>query len=358
MKQRNFIRVSYLLFLLVAYTRAAVFGEADSRCIERERQALLIFKQGNISSSLLVLEHFYYLHLSGNDFGGTQILEFIASLTKLRILDLSDANFGGRIPYQLGNLADLQSINIGLSAIRVRKFDQELDLSSSAPPKINYRFHSLVNSSPSSPTQLHLSLCGLSNSAYHCLSHISKSLVYLDFSNNQLQGPTPDYAFRNMTSLASLTSLNYITGISKFSLPITLVRPKYAFSNVTSLIDLDLSKNQITGIPKSFGDMCSLKTLKIHDNNHTAKLPELFLNFSAGCAKKSLQSFMLQNNMLSGSLPGVTEFSSLKELDISNRLNGTFPKQFCRPSSLVELDLESSQLWVPLLGSLVLGSID
>lgn len=46
MKQRNFIRVSYLLFLLVAYTRAAVFGEADSRCIERERQALLIFKQG------------------------------------------------------------------------------------------------------------------------------------------------------------------------------------------------------------------------------------------------------------------------------------------------------------------------
>lgn len=340
------------------------------------------------------MEHFYYLHLSGNDFGGTQILEFIASLTKLRILDLSDANFGGRIPYQLGNLADLQSINIGLSAIRVRKFDQwlayhnkltslslqgldlreatdwlqvvitglpslrELDLSSSAPPKINYRSHSLVNSSSSSPTQLHLSFCGLSNSAYHCLSHISKSLVYLDFSNNQLQGPTPDYAFRNMTSLASLTSLNYITGISKFSLPITLVRPKYAFSNVTSLMDLDLSKNQITGIPKSFGDMCSLKTLKIHDNNHTAKLPELFLNFSAGCAKKSLQSFMLQNNMLSGSLPGVTEISSFKELDISNRLNGTFPKQFCRPSSLVELDLESSQLWVPLLGSLVLGSID
>lgn len=349
---------------------------------------------GNISSSLLVLEHFYYLHLSGNDFGGTQILEFIASLTKLRILDLSDANFGGRIPYQLGNLADLQSINIGLSAIRVRKFDQwlvyhnkltslslqgldlreatdwlqvvitglpslrELDLSSSAPPKINYRSHSLVNSSSSSLTHLHLSLCGLSNSAYHCLSHISKSLVYLDLSNNQLQGPTPDYAFRNMTSLASLTSLNYITGISKFSLPITLVRPKYAFSNVTSLMDLDLSKNQITGIPKSFGDMCSLKTLKIHDNNHTAKLPELFLNFSAGCAKKSLQSFMLQNNMLSGSLPSVTEFSSLKELDISSRLNGTFPKQFCRRSSLVELDLESSQLWVPLLGSLVLGSID
>ncbi|KAH9647719.1 hypothetical protein KPL70_025295 [Citrus sinensis] len=242
------------------------------------------------------------------------------------------------------SLEDLQSINIGLNAIRVRKFDQwlsyhnkltslslqgldlreatdwlqvvitglpslrELDLSSSAPPKINYRSHSLVNSSSSSLTHLHLSLCGLSNSAYHCLSHISKSLVYLDLSNNQLQGPTPDYAFRNMTSLASLTSLNYITGISKFSLPITLVRPKYAFSNVTSLMDLDLSKNQITGIPKSFGDMCCLKTLKIHDNILTAKLPELFLNFSAGCAKKSLQSFMLQNNMLSGSLPGVTEF--------------------------------------------------
>ena len=124
-------------------------------------------------------------------------------------------------------------------------------------------------------------------------------------------------------------------------------------------MDLDLSKNRITGIPKSFGDMCSLKTLKIHDNNLTAKLPELFLNFSAGCAKNSLQRLMLQNNMLSGSLPGVTEFSSLKELDISNnRLDGTFPKQFCRPSSLVELDLESNQLWVPLLGSLDLGSID
>ena len=170
------------------------------------------YLSGNISSSMLVLEHFYYLHLCGNDFGVTQILEFITSLTKLRILDLSDANFGGRIPYQLGNLTDLQSLNIGLNAIHVSKFDQwlsylykltslslqgldlreatdwlqvvitlrELDLSSSAPPKFNYRSHSLVNSSSLSLTHLHLSLCGLSNSAYHWLSDISRSLVYLD----------------------------------------------------------------------------------------------------------------------------------------------------------------------------------
>lgn len=78
--------------------------------------------RGNINSSLLELQHLNYLDLSVNDFLGNPIPEFIGSFTKLRFLDLSLANFSGRIPYQLGNLTNLQSLNLGYNSLYVSKF--------------------------------------------------------------------------------------------------------------------------------------------------------------------------------------------------------------------------------------------
>ncbi|KAK0589223.1 hypothetical protein LWI29_011222 [Acer saccharum] len=114
---------------------------------------------------------------------------------------------------------------------------------------------------------------------------------------------------------------------------------------MTSLMDLDLSLNQITAISKSFREMCSLKTLNLYYNNLTAQLPELFLDLS-GCTRKTLKSLKLGGNNLSGSIPDITQFPSLRELQIfDNRLDGIFPEKFGQLSPLSTLNLDGNQIW-------------
>ena len=50
-----------------------------------------------VDSSLKELQHLSYVDLSGTDFNGSQIPKFFGSMTRLKYLNLSYANFGGRI---------------------------------------------------------------------------------------------------------------------------------------------------------------------------------------------------------------------------------------------------------------------
>ena len=75
--------------------------------------------QGNISSSLLELHHLSSLDLSCNDFNMSQIPEFIDSFNNLKNLNLLEAEFGGTIPYKLGNLSHLESIDLSSNHIYI-----------------------------------------------------------------------------------------------------------------------------------------------------------------------------------------------------------------------------------------------
>ena len=68
---------------------------------------------GKINPSLLDLKHLIYLDLSYNNFGGTHIPKFLGSMGRLRYLNLYQAGFVGLIPHQLGNLSNLQYLNLG-----------------------------------------------------------------------------------------------------------------------------------------------------------------------------------------------------------------------------------------------------
>uniref|UniRef100_M8BGJ1 Somatic embryogenesis receptor kinase 1 n=1 Tax=Aegilops tauschii TaxID=37682 RepID=M8BGJ1_AEGTA len=154
----------FFLLLMAAAATWSFFlvanaGRLQPSCIGRERDALLAFKQGmndtygelgswqrghqdccqwagitcnnvtghvvklelgerylvgQISPSLLSLEHLEYLDLNWTRLYGPdgRVPVFLGSLKNLRHLDLSGMPFSGRVPPQLGNLSKLEYLDL------------------------------------------------------------------------------------------------------------------------------------------------------------------------------------------------------------------------------------------------------
>ncbi|KAJ6340537.1 hypothetical protein OIU77_008325 [Salix suchowensis] len=392
---KNYVLIIVLLLLQIPFPGFITGAAGDKNgCIERERQALLKVKEGiideygvlsswggeeekrdccnwrgvgcdnitghvnslnlhssplyehyftplagKVSDSLLELQHLNYLDLSLNNFDES-IMHFIGSLSSLRYLNLSYNLFTVTIPYQLKNLSLLQSLDLSYS------FDasvenlgwlshlsclEHLDLSGSNLGEVNDWLQVVTNlprlkdlrlnqcrladripsplsfmNSSKFLAVLHLSNNNLSSAIYPWLYNFSNSLVDLDLSGNQLQGLVPD-GFRNMGALTNLV----------------------------------LSRNQLEGgIPRSIGEMCGLHTLDLCHNNLTGKLSDLTRNLY-GRTESSLEILRLCQNQLHGSLTDIDRFSSLRELDISNnQLNGSIPQS----ETLSFLDLSDNLL--------------
>ncbi|EOY23386.1 Disease resistance family protein / LRR family protein, putative [Theobroma cacao] len=388
--------IGFLLEEHLTLGSSLLLGEVDvTRCRENERQALLIFKRslvddsgilsswgngddrkdcciwrgvvcsnrtghvlmlnlqptygylgGTISPSLLDLSHLNYLDLSFNTFNGSNIPEFIGSLRNLRYLGLSHAAFSGPIPYQLGNLSRLLSLdlsgndlysgrnlnwlshlsslkNLDLSFSNLSKandwvqvvnklpFLESLSLQSCNLPNIISPSLSLVNSS-TALTSLELFGYNLTSPViYPWLFNVSSNLVYLDLSLNQLKGSIPE-----------------------------------AFGNMSALKQLSLFSNQLEGgIPKSFRNMCSLESLLLHHNSLSGDFTEYTQNLS-GCTEHSLKILVLDNNQITGSIPDqMARFSLLTDLSLgNNRLHGTISEGIGHLSELEILDLHGNSL--------------
>ncbi|XWS31283.1 hypothetical protein CRYUN_Cryun23aG0064000 [Craigia yunnanensis] len=298
---------------------------------------------GEISSSLLDLRYLSYLDLSWNRF--TKIPEFIGSLKKLAFLKLSGNRISGTIPYQLGNLSRLLSLDVsnnnndmttenhewlsGLSSLRTLKLSRTnltksvtwlqsfkshpslsiLYLQDCQFPEVDPSSLSHINSSKS------LAVLHLTDSIFHpstlpLLLNMSNKLTDLRLSNDQLKGPIPN-----------------------------------SFDNMGSLEHLDLSANQLQGgIPKSLGNLCKLKTLLLNRNKIYDSLP-LILEKLSGCAKDPLQILDFSVNQINGSLPDIRRFSFLKELYLDgNKLEGPVPDSFGNLLSLTVLSLAGNKL--------------
>ncbi|PSR98806.1 LRR receptor-like serine/threonine-protein kinase, partial [Actinidia chinensis var. chinensis] len=371
----DLLHFSVVLLLIYGNTPAVgVSFEAKIRCMEREKQALLQFKEavvdnygvlsswgseedkrdyckwrgvrcnnrtghvtkidlsssdlrGKISPSLLELRHLKYLNLGLNNFGGgNQFPVFIASFSRLQYLDLSYNSFHGPIPHQLGNLSNLRYLDLS--------FNHELD-----GGNIEWLSHlSLLR-------HLNLSVVNLSQATNWAETiHSLPLLKNLHLRHCQLPNVVPSaHPFNSSLSLEVL-DLSYNALSSSID--------SVLFNLSNSLVDVDLNSNQLKGlIPDSMGNMISLVNLDLSWNQLEGGIPKFFSNLT------HLQTLILHHNSLNKTVTkSIGRLSKLEYIDISsNALKGMISEEhFSNLSALKYLDLSFNSLafnissdWIP-----------
>ena len=205
------------------------------------------------------------LILTGNNLTGS-IPPEIGNLTNLETLNLLWNNLTGSIPSEIGNLVNLNSIDLSIN-----------QLSGSIPPEIgnlikvksvNFGGNELSGSIPSEIGNL-------------------VNLNSIEFDGNKLTGSIPP-EIGNLVNLKSV-----ILGHNKLSGSIPS-----EIGNLVHLTHLYLGPNQLTGpIPSEIGNLINLKVLNLRSNQLTGSIPPEIGNLV------NLEVLNIRSNQLTGVIP-------------------------------------------------------
>ncbi|KAE9450367.1 hypothetical protein C3L33_17733, partial [Rhododendron williamsianum] len=315
------------------------------RCIEKEKQALLKFKEALIDDGDSLSSwgsendekecckwrgvecnnhtgHVAMLNLSTWSLIG-QISPSLLELQQLEYLDLSKNNFGGDytpIPnHHLGNVSSLQYLSLG----------GNYNLSGGNLEWLSYF-----------PLLRHLDLSTVDLcEATNWLELVSDNLPLLEYLNL-----SDCYLPNQVPPTHPLNSSLYLTIVDLSDNHMSSVIPD-AFGKMISLVHLNLAYNDFVGrIPKSFANLSRLESLELKWSHVTDQVAVVLDKLSG--SEKSLQILNFDSNQLSGTLPDFTSFSSLRELYLGdNKLTGAFPKSFRHVlPNLVVLEFYGNQI--------------
>ncbi len=228
---------------------------------------------------------------------------------RVTALVLAENNLSGTIPRELGQLADLEWLNLRWN-----------ELTGPIPKELGQ---------PTNLTQLSLELNELTGPIPSELGRLTR-LTKLDLGWNELTGSIPKELGR-LTDLKELDlGLNQLTG----PIPSELVR-------LTNLTELDLARNELTGpIPKELGQLTNLTRLRLYGNELTGTIPSELGQLT------NLTELDLENSQLTGPIPAeLGQLTNLTELDLSvNRLTGPIPAELGQLTNLTRLILYGNQL--------------
>ncbi|XP_045824794.1 receptor-like protein EIX1 [Trifolium pratense] len=258
--------------------------------------------KGEINKCILELEFLSYLDLSNNEFdviSFTTIQHNITHASNLIYLDLSSPF---RVTLHMDNLDWLSPLSslkyLNLSGIDLHKVTNWLQT---------------VNTLPSL-LELQLSDCKLNNFIINPSIQYSNlsSLLTLDLSYNNFTSQLPNLFF-NLTK--DVTYLDLSSSKIHGEIPSSLL-------NLRNLRHLDLSRNQLKGsIPDGIGQLAHIQYLDLSLNLLSGSIPSTLQNLS------SLYSLYIGSNNFTSEISKTT-FSNLRSLRILDLSNSTFVFQF------------------------------
>ncbi|KVI07188.1 Leucine-rich repeat-containing protein [Cynara cardunculus var. scolymus] len=288
---------------------------------------------GEISPSIGDLRNLQSVDLQGNKLTG-QIPDEIGSCVSLELLDLSDNMLYGDIPFSISKLKQLELLNLKNNQItgpipttltqipNLKTLDLAQNQLTGVIPRLIYWnevLQYLGLRGNSLTGTLSADMCQLTGLWY--------LYVYFYFDNGLLSS----YLVLCLTSshLFSDVRGNNLTGTIPDSI-----------GNCTSFEILDISYNQITGeIPYNIGFL-QVATLSLQGNKLTGKIPEVIGLMQA------LAVLDLSENELVGSIPpifGNLSFTGKLYLH-GNRLTGPIPPELGNMTKLSYLQLNNNQL--------------
>uniref|UniRef100_A0A0E0C4D8 non-specific serine/threonine protein kinase n=1 Tax=Oryza meridionalis TaxID=40149 RepID=A0A0E0C4D8_9ORYZ len=306
---------------------------------------------GNISSSLVSLRQLKRLDLSGNILGKS-MPEFLGSLQSLTHLNLAYMGFYGRVLHQLGNLSNLQFLDITSRFYDGYPPMHSADISWLARlPSLKYLDMSYVNLSSvvdwvrpvnmlSHLEVLRLTRCWIMSSQSTALTNLT-ILETLDLSQNTLFGTvTPNWVW----SMKTLKMLNLASCHLSGSFPDGL-------GNLTLLEGLNLGgysylgSNSFEGtLPSTLNNTCNLRVLYLDNNLIGVGIKDL-MDKLPRCTWNKLEELDLSYNDITGNLDWLGSQTSLISLYLSwNKFSGHLPFVIREMTNLTILVLDNNDI--------------
>ncbi|ORX81647.1 hypothetical protein BCR32DRAFT_293160 [Anaeromyces robustus] len=237
-------------------------------------------------------------------------LQFLKILRESSKIHLLRNQLTGYIPYNIGNLTKITSLNLNVNL-----------LTSYLPNTIG----NLVGL-----TELQLSFNKLTGLIPVSIGNLNR-LTILKMSNNQFFGPIP-YSIGNLVNLTKLRlENNKLSGAIPESI-----------GNLVNLEKLQLNNNCINGlIPRSIGNLTKLRILQLGNNKLSGNIPSAIGDLS------NLAFLYLNDNYLVGTLPdSMSKLKKLSELHLQNNesLSGDIPSELTTSLTLKKINIHGTKL--------------